>query len=81
MQEAQPALEPTSTVDLALMTLLRAERVTLQHLQALLTALIRTDATEMWVQVRAPCCTAACSSMPLLYVCPSHIPVFQHESR
>eukprot|EP00891_Asterochloris_glomerata_P001824 jgi/Astpho2/1824/fgenesh1_pg.00038_%23_6_t len=49
-QEAQPPLEPTSTVDLALMTLLRAERVTLQHLQALLAALIQTNATEMWVQ-------------------------------
>ena len=76
MQEVQPALEPTSTVDLALMTLLRAERVTLQHLQALLTALIQTDATEMWVQVRALCCTVARSMVALLCVCPSHVPVY-----
>ena len=74
MQEAQPALEPTSTVDLALMTLLRAERVTLQHLQALLTTLIQTDATEMWVQVRTLSCTVARSNMVVLCMCPSHVP-------
>ena len=74
MQEVRPALQPTSTVDLALMTLLRAERVTLQHLQTLLTALIQTNATEMWVQVRALCSLVARSHMALLFMCPGHVP-------
>lgn len=81
MQEAQPPLEPTSTVDLALMTLLRAERVTLQHLQALLAALIQTNATEMWVQVRALCSTAARSNVVLPYVCPSDVPVSETHAQ
>ena len=76
MQTAQPALEPTSEVAMALMTLLQTDRVTLQHLQPLLAASIETNTTEMWVQVRAPCCMVARSNEALPYVCPSYIPVF-----
>ena len=84
LQEAQPALEPTSTVELALMTVLRADRVTLQHLQALLPALVQTNTSEMWVQVRALCCTVARSIAALLHGCPSHVPglgTHMHRSR
>ena len=59
-----------------MMTLLQTDRVILQHLQPLLAASIQTNSTEMWVQVRAPCCMVASSNEALLYVCPSHISVF-----